>query len=158
MAGRSAGGKRMELSATPAAPTRAPALARRRTDPTQRPRWWVRFDPRKRRRVTVLVHRGDPYLALLLRLQLPGCEILTADDEDSAVAMLEEHPDLIVAPIRPGSGFVAARRARPHRPPVVVLVDTDCASPTVPEGIDQILLRPFVPGELHQAVRRALGL
>jgi signal transduction histidine kinase len=126
-------------------------------DPTRRRRWWMRYLGRARG-MRVLLVRGDPYLALLLRMQLPGCEVVQADDDESALHRVDEDFGLIVTPARQDSALLEQLLARAERPPVVGLVDTDGARMKPPAGLDQVLLRPFVPGELHQAVRRALGL
>lgn len=139
---------------------RAPGSSARRSrlgDPTRRIRRSPLF-PRRARGIRVLLVRGDPYLALLLRMQLPGCEVLEAEDEDRARELIGSKPALVVAPVRPENAFLDELLRQPDRPPVVGLVDTDGARTPPPDAIDQILLRPFVPGELHQAVRRALGL
>src|SRR5437899_1566894 len=99
----------MDVS-TAAAPERP--RASHGADPTKRLRWWQRALPWGKQRIKVLVHRGDPYLALLLRLQLPGCELLAADDDATAVALLDEMPALVVAPVRPGSTFLETLLAR----------------------------------------------
>ncbi|MCA1834355.1 MAG: hypothetical protein LC750_16795, partial [Actinobacteria bacterium] len=127
-------------------------------DPTRRRRWWMRY-LRRSAGVRVLLVRGDPYLALLLRMQLPGSEIVQAEDEDQASELLNAGGHgLVVMPVGGDSRFLDTFLSRPDRPPVVGLIDSDGARKQPPEGIDQVLVRPFLPGELHQAVRRALDL
>ncbi len=129
----------------------------KRRDPTRGQRGLFRYMPRRRRNVRILLVRGDPYLALLLRMQLPGSDVVEAHDDESARELIGG-VGLVIAPVRPGSTFLEELLAMPGRPPVVGLVDTDGARTKPPPGVDQILLRPFVPGELNQAVRRALDL
>ncbi len=129
----------------------APAAATK--PPTRR---WLGI--RRRRTVKVLLVHGDPYLALLLRMQIPGAVIEQAEDDETALRLLSERPDLVVTPVNPGGTFYSQLVSRPQRPPVVGLFDAEGASGPPPADIDQVVPRPFVPAELHQAVRRALQL
>jgi signal transduction histidine kinase len=150
----------MEHAAPAIAGEAGPLIERRRErrrDPTRGARGLLRYLPRRRRAVRILLVRGDPYLALLLRMQLPGSEVVEAHDDDAAREQVSR-VGLVIAPVRPGSTLLEELLAMPGRPPVVGLVDTDGARTLPPSGVDQILLRPFVPGELNQAVRRALDL
>ena len=103
-------------------------------------------------RLRILLARPDPYLAFLLRQDLPDAEIVELRDPAAL-----DHPslvaDLVIVDVADGAEDLAIT------PGINVLCITDTADrvDALDEG-DHCLVRPFLPAELHRAVRRTLGL
>src|SRR5207249_11831038 len=97
-----------------------------------------------------------PYLAFLLRLNFPQADVIEADPSSDASAILAHHPDLVILGVdAPVTELLAAESP----PKMLAVVDgAKAGRTTIPSAVDGILARPFVPSELHRAVRLALGL
>lgn len=116
---------------------------------------------------TILIADDDPLLRALLvhRLSADGYGVLTAEDGGQALtAITEQQPDLIVldALMPVMDGFELLRRlksARISEAPVIMLTalrrDQDIVG-ALQLGAADYLVKPFIPDELSQRVRRLL--
>lgn len=108
-------------------------------------------------RPTILLFEQDPYLTFLIQLDLPEAKVVEASPLDDVDRLLSSSPDLVIVDL-------AAHRARQllarrNGSKVIGIIEgTRVSRSTPPPEVDGLLLRPFVPGELHRAVRGALGL
>jgi signal transduction histidine kinase len=99
----------------------------------------------------------DPYLTFLIHLHLPDAQVVEADPAEDLLEILAGAPDLVIANVE--SEIASALMARTEGPKVLGIVEGARAARTViPPDLDGLLVRPFVPAELHRAIRRALGL
>ena len=106
----------------------------------------------------IVLVEPDPYLGFLLRLNFPQAEVIEADPAADADAIRAMHPSLVIAGVESASLPMAELLSGPDAPKVLAVVDGARASrTTIPSAVEGILARPFVPGELHRAVRMALG-
>lgn len=127
-------------------------LERRRTDAAGTP-VPSRGGPR------IVLVEPDPYLGFLLRLNFPQADVIEADPAADADAILSLRPALVIAGIENAGTPVAEILAGEAPPKVLAVVDgARAARTTIPSAVDGILARPFVPAELHRAVRVALGM
>lgn len=116
---------------------------------------------------TILIADDDPLLRALLvhRLSADGYDVLTAEDGAQALAAItEQTPDLIVldALMPVMDGFELLRRVKAGRlshAPVIMLTalrrDQDIVG-ALQLGAADYLVKPFIPDELSQRVRRHL--
>lgn len=96
----------------------------------------------------------DPYLAFLLELNVPGVRVFEAGSDDELRALLAERTDLVIVDL--GSARAQRLVRLPDRPTILgITADVNASTATVP--VDGVLVRPFVPAELAEAVRAALG-
>ncbi len=115
----------------------------------------------------ILIADDDPLLRSLLvhRLSADGHHVLTADDGAQAIAAIaEQKPDLIVLdalmPIM--DGFEVLRRIKSGnltKAPVIMLTALKREQDIVGAlqlGAADYLVKPFIPDELSQRVRRLL--
>jgi CheY-like chemotaxis protein len=102
-----------------------------------------------------------------LYLEMSGCEVRTAGDGKTAVALAAEaHPDVIVLDLElPGmNGFEAARclRASPATADIPLIAATGYShahqlDEAERAGFDVILVKPCDPAELLSEIRRLSG-
>jgi len=115
----------------------------------------------------ILIADDDPLLRALLvhRLSADGYEILTAEDGAQALAMIrDQHPDLIVldALMPVMDGFEVLRRLKSGDvtdSPVIMLTALKREQDIVGAlqlGAADYLVKPFIPDELGQRIRRLL--
>ena len=115
----------------------------------------------------ILIADDDPLLRALLvhRLSADGYEILTAEDGAQALAMIrDQHPDLIVldALMPVMDGFEVLRRLKSGdvtEAPVIMLTALKREQDIVGAlqlGAADYLVKPFIPDELGQRIRRLL--
>lgn len=115
----------------------------------------------------ILIADDDPLLRALLvhRLSTDGHEILTAEDGSEALAMIrEQRPDLIVldALMPVMDGFEVLRRLKSGGltdAPVIMLTALKREQDIVGAlqlGAADYLVKPFIPDELGQRIRRLL--
>jgi two-component system, OmpR family, KDP operon response regulator KdpE len=113
----------------------------------------------------VLIVDDEPPIRKLLRMGLStqGYEILDATNGKTALALLEEKPDLIILdlglPDMQGLDLLAAIRARDEAVPIVVLSSRGDESVKVRAldlGADDYLTKPFGMEELLARMRAAL--
>lgn len=116
---------------------------------------------------TILIADDDPLLRALLvhRLSADGYEILTAEDGAQALAAItNQKPDLVVldALMPVMDGFELLRRVKAGRlseAPVIMLTalrrDQDIVG-ALQLGAADYLVKPFIPDELSQRVRRLI--
>ena len=113
----------------------------------------------------VLIVDDEPPIRKLLRMGLStqGYEILDATNGKTALALLEEKPDLIILdlglPDMQGLDLLAAIRARNESVPIVVLSSRGDESVKVRAldlGADDYLTKPFGMEELLARMRAAL--
>jgi two-component system, OmpR family, KDP operon response regulator KdpE len=113
----------------------------------------------------VLIVDDEPPIRKLLRMGLStqGYEILDATNGKTALALLEEKPDLIILdlglPDMQGLDLLAAIRARNEAVPIVVLSSRGDESVKVRAldlGADDYLTKPFGMEELLARMRAAL--
>jgi signal transduction histidine kinase len=109
------------------------------------------------RAVSIVLAEPDAYLAYLIRLDLPDAEIKEAVSDDDLKAALSSKPDLILASLEsPRASQILSDRGTAK---VIGVADaTRAAKMSIPPYIDDLILRPFEPAELHRAVRGSLGL
>ncbi|MGH9196419.1 MAG: hypothetical protein ACRD1T_11835, partial [Acidimicrobiia bacterium] len=105
----------------------------------------------------ILILDPDPYLAFLIQLDLPRAEVIEADTADDLQGLIDSKPDLLIVDLtnRRATDLLAIRgdtRA------IGIIEGARASRTAIPKDLDGVLLRPFVPAELHRAVRRALGL
>lgn len=101
----------------------------------------------------------DPYLGFLLRLNFPEAEVIEADPSADADAILAMRPSLVIAGVEGSSLTMSELLAGEAPPKVLAVVDgARAARTTIHSAVDGILARPFVPTDLHRAVRMALGM
>ena len=116
---------------------------------------------------SILIADDDPLLRALLvhRLSADGHEILTAGDgAEALVTIREQQPDLIVldALMPVMDGFELLRRIRTgavSNAPVIMLTALKREEDIVGAlqlGAADYLVKPFIPDELSQRVRRLL--
>lgn len=115
----------------------------------------------------ILIADDDPLLRALLvhRLSADGYEILTAEDGSQALATIrDQHPDLIVldALMPVMDGFEVLRRLKSGDvtdAPVIMLTALKREQDIVGAlqlGAADYLVKPFIPDELGQRIRRLL--
>jgi len=115
----------------------------------------------------ILIADDDPLLRALLvhRLSADGYEILTAEDGAQALAMIrDQRPDLIVldALMPVMDGFEVLRRLKSGDvtdAPVIMLTALKREQDIVGAlqlGAADYLVKPFIPDELGQRIRRLL--
>ena len=115
----------------------------------------------------ILIADDDPLLRSLLvhRLSADGHQVLTADDGAQALAAIaEQRPDLIVldALMPVMDGFEVLRRVKSGdltKAPVIMLTALKREQDIVGAlqlGAADYLVKPFIPDELSQRVRRLL--
>lgn len=116
---------------------------------------------------TILIADDDPLLRALLvhRLSTDGYEVVTAEDGAQALAaIIDQKPDLVVldALMPVMDGFELLRRVKAGRlsdAPVIMLTalrrDQDIVG-ALQMGAADYLIKPFIPDELSQRVRRLL--
>jgi signal transduction histidine kinase len=105
----------------------------------------------------IVLTEPDPYLTFLIQLHLPEAQVVEADADEDMLTILAGAPDLVIANVE--GDLAPALLARGDGPRVLGVVDAARAARTVvPPELDGVLVRPFVPAELHRALRRALGL
>jgi len=115
----------------------------------------------------ILIADDDPLLRALLvhRLSADGYEILTAEDGAQALAMIrDQRPDLIVldALMPVMDGFEVLRRLKSGDvtdSPVIMLTALKREQDIVGAlqlGAADYLVKPFIPDELGQRIRRLL--
>jgi signal transduction histidine kinase len=127
-----------------------PRLERRRADARRASA--ARGGPR------IVLIEPDPYLGFLLRLNFPHADVIEADADADADAIRTLRPTLVIAGVE-SSSPVTDLLADETPPKVLAVVDgARAARTTIPSAVDGILARPFVPTELHRAVRMALGM
>jgi signal transduction histidine kinase len=101
----------------------------------------------------------DPYLGFLLRLNFPEADVIEADPSADADAILAMRPSLVIAGVEGSSLTMSELLAGEAPPKVLAVVDgARAARTTIHSAVDGILARPFVPTDLHRAVRMALGM
>ena len=107
----------------------------------------------------IVLVEPDPYLGFLLRLNFPQADVIEADATADAEAIRAMRPTLVISGVE-GSSIPMAELLTGEDPPkVLAVVDGARASrTTIPSAVDGILAKPFVPTELHRAVRMALGM
>jgi signal transduction histidine kinase len=107
----------------------------------------------------IVLVEPDPYLGFLLRLNFPHADVIEADPSADAEAIIALRPALVIAGVESSTILLSDLMAGDAPPKVLAVVDgARAARSTVPSAVDGILARPFVPTELHRAVRMALGL
>ncbi|MGH2794703.1 MAG: hypothetical protein ACRDKG_10415, partial [Actinomycetota bacterium] len=127
-------------------------LERRRPDAARKP-VSTRGGPR------IVLVEPDPYLGFLLRLNFPTADVIEADPSADADAIRALRPTLVIAGVEGASLPMAELLSGEDPPKVLAVVDgARAARTTIPSAVDGILARPFVPTELHRAVRMALGM
>ncbi|MEV0675619.1 response regulator [Actinosynnema sp. NPDC050436] len=113
---------------------------------------------------TVLVVDDDPQVVRVLRITLTahGYRVLTAPDGASAIASVEEHPDVILLdlglPDLGGVAVIAALRDRVTTPIVVLSARTDARAKiaALDAGADDYVTKPFGMDELLARLRAAV--
>lgn len=117
----------------------------------------------------VLIADDDPLLRALLqhRLATDGYDVIALEHGGEVLSSVVEHkPDLIVldAMMPVIDGFEILRRLKsqpsPDPTPVIMLTalkrDSDIVS-ALELGAAEYLVKPFIPGELSQRIRRLLA-
>lgn len=104
---------------------------------------------------TILLAEPDAYLAFLIHLNLPGARVIEAGLDADLQEATASAPDLLIANLD-GPRAPDALALRGHSK-ILGIVDGRRASLTAIPAVDGLLARPFLPTELHRAVRRALG-
>ena len=129
-----------------------PRLERRRTEAARKTSS-ARGGPR------IVLAEPDPYLGFLLRLNFPEADVIEADPSADADAILAMRPSLVIAGVEGSSVTMSELLAGETPPKVLAVVDgARAARTTIHSAVDGILARPFVPTDLHRAVRMALGM
>ncbi|MEX2556549.1 MAG: GAF domain-containing sensor histidine kinase [Actinomycetota bacterium] len=129
-----------------------PRLDRRRTEAARKSAS-ARGGPR------IVLAEPDPYLGFLLRLNFPEADVIEADPSADADAILALRPSLVIAGVEGSSLTMSELLAGEAPPKVLAVVDgARAARTTIHSAVDGILARPFVPTDLHRAVRMALGM
>jgi len=119
--------------------------------------------PRKRaaraaQPVVVLVE-PDPYLAFLVRMQVPEAIVIEVDEEGGADAISGWSPRLVVVDLEHAQDLTKKLLEEKERPKILAVVDgSRAARTTIPSDVDGLLARPFVPADLHRAIRGAMGM
>ena len=107
----------------------------------------------------IVLVEPDPYLAFLLRLNFPQADVIEADPSADVEAIHALHPELVIVGVEQATLQPSDLLAGENPPKVLAVVDgARAARTTIPSAVDGILARPFVPSELHRAVRMALGM
>ena len=107
----------------------------------------------------IVVVEPDPYLAFLLRLNFPLADVIEADASADAEAVLALRPNLVIVGVGSHGVALAELLESEQAPRILAVVDGSRAARTaITTGVDRIITRPFVPSELHRAVRLALGM
>ena len=111
----------------------------------------------------VLVTDDDDLIRLFIRqiLETRGLEVVEADDGDTAVGMIREHPDieLLILDLKMPrmSGKEAYRIIRTMRPDLACMV----SSADIPDeekedlsamGVKTFLIKPYSPEDLYRAL------
>ena len=110
-------------------------------------------------RTVVVLVEPDPYLAFLVRMQVPEAMVVEVGADDGADALAVWDPALVVLDLDKAADLIAELLDRADRPKVLAVVDgSKMARTTIPSELDGLLARPFVPAELNRAVRSMLGL
>lgn len=118
--------------------------------------------PRKRADVSaqpvVVLVEPDPYLAFLVRMQVPEVVVVEVAEEGGAEAIQAWRPTLVIVDLEHAKDLTADLLQEEPRPKILAVVDgSRAARTTIPSDVDGLLARPFVPAELLGAVHRALG-
>lgn len=106
----------------------------------------------------IVLIEPDPYLGFLLRLNFPHADVIEAEPAADAETIRALKPSLVIAGLE-NSSPVHDLMGDESPPKVLAVVDGARAGrTTIPSAVDGFLARPFVPTELHRAVRMALGM
>lgn len=107
----------------------------------------------------IVLLEPDPYLTFLLRLHFPQAEAIEADRNLDAAGIRAMRPDLVIVGVESSRVPITELVGGEAPPKILAVVDgARAARTTIPSAVDGILARPFVPTELHRAVRLALGM
>lgn len=106
---------------------------------------------------TILLYDADPYMGFLIRLDLPNARIVEADEADALEGLLSDRrPDLVIVNLASDSADEAVGRLRGVA--MIGVASGARPQPGMFQEIDARLEVPFLPVELHAAVRKALNL
>lgn len=140
----------------------APSASRRVTLPSGLcPQRWFTLAPR-----ILVAEDSETFRRPLQRtLETAGYEVTAVATAEEALAMLRRRDtDLVLTDIRlPGmDGLTLVRRIRTEYPPLPVIVMTahggrDLAADAAALGAADCLVKPFEPGALLEAIRRAIA-
>src|SRR5687768_10443619 len=103
----------------------------------------------------IVLAEPDPYLAFLIRLDLPQAQVTEAVSDDDLAEQLAGRPDVVIADLAGGRTAQAVASGAP------VIGITDAVTSTkasVTSHVRRVLVRPVLPDELHRCVREAAGL
>lgn len=104
-----------------------------------------------RPRPRILLADPDPYLAFLLELNVPGAAVHTADPDEPEELL---PADLVIVDVeRPTAARYIGNSRGAH---ILAMVERARLPASIPAGVDALLVRPFFPVELADAVRDAL--
>ena len=117
--------------------------------------------------ITVLIAEDERPVRMLVRvvLEAAGARVLEAEHGEVALRLLDLHPEVDVIctdvnmPVMDGVGLCNAVRARRgHAVPIVACTAMDVPSsyPHLLRIVDEVVQKPFVPGELVRAVLAAV--
>ena len=117
--------------------------------------------------IRVLVVDDDPYLRVMLSLELPDVELLEAASADEAIVLAtDETPDIVLVDIRlPGVDGLELIREMRHEPslervPVIVITaghDEARRAEVLRAGADEYLPKPIDVADLVARMERVLG-
>ncbi len=111
----------------------------------------------------VILAEDDATMVSLLQtlLKLEGFQVLTAETRPQEVlkAVQREHPDVLLLDVHlaDGSGLDVVRQIRAHSsngPRVIMISGSDVREQCLSAGADAFLLKPFMPDDLIQTIRR----
>ena len=110
----------------------------------------------------VLIVDDEPLVRNVLRrtLHQQGCEVIETCDGPSALAVIDERPDLcavILDVTMPGmTGLEVLEQIRARRPGLPVLLSTACTDVPV-ELADGFLAKPYAGEQLQEALAKLLS-
>lgn len=116
--------------------------------------------------ITLLIAEDERPVRMLLRvvLEAAGARVIAAEDGLRALRLLALHPEVDVVctdlnmPNMSGDELARAIRAQSPGLPIVVCSASDLTSsaPGLTGIVDGVVRKPFVPGDLVQAIRTAV--
>lgn len=103
----------------------------------------------------VLLIDADPYLGYLIQLDLPDAQIVEANPDVTLAEALAFRPDVVLVDVNNGS-VIETLRGKPWK--VLGIADAQAEADPRALKLEGLIVRPFVPAELHRTMRNALGM
>lgn len=115
--------------------------------------------------ITILVAEDERPVRMLMRvvLEAAGARVVEAEHGESALRLLELHPDVdllctdVNMPFLDGAALVTAARIRRPDLPIVACtaMDLELSYPRLAVQVDATVAKPFVPSDLVRTIRDA---